>query len=125
MPVWWICSFTPVSAKLRSTTSPESPMRIAFLVWTILLASVVTAGTGSKVNAGLHLKQGDVITRQDEDGKWSVIKVLLIDVWPDSTETVHCRTYDPLASRPDLAAVRKLPVRVGHAPIAAASFREG
>lgn len=100
-------------------------MRYMLLAWIVLTASVATAETGGKMNAGLHLKAGDVITQREESGKWAVIKVLLVDVWPDSTETAHCRTYVATASRPDLAAVRKLEVRIGHAPIAAASFREG
>ena len=100
-------------------------MRAVILAGIFLLASVASAETGKKMAAGLHLKAGDVITQRDESGQWAVLKVLLIDVWPDSTETAHVRTYVNTKSKPALGDIRKLEVRVGHAPIAAASFREG
>ena len=73
----------------------------------------------------LHVKAGDVIAKREESGQWSVRKVLLVDDWPDSSQAAHCRFYDKVATRPTLADVRKLGVRVGHAPIDAASYRTG
>jgi tetratricopeptide (TPR) repeat protein len=100
-------------------------MRTALLAWFFVFASAAVAEPEVKMNSGLHLKAGDVITQRQESGEWAVVKVLLIDVWPDSTESAHCRTYVSTASRPELAAVRNLKVLLRHAPIAAASFREG
>ena len=54
-----------------------------------------------------------------------MIKILCVDPWPDGSLSAHCRTYMPVAQRPVAGGLDKLEVRVGHAPIAAASFSRG
>lgn len=73
----------------------------------------------------LRVATGDLITQQDEDGRWSVIKILCVDQWPDGSAAAHCRTYMPVDRRPTTSDLATLRVRVGHAPIAAGSFARG
>jgi tetratricopeptide (TPR) repeat protein len=73
----------------------------------------------------LQLKPGDIITQQQKSGAWSVVKILLIDTWPDGTSTAHCLTYKEAHNKPELGALDKLGVRIWHAPILASSFNSG
>ncbi|MEM7801896.1 MAG: tetratricopeptide repeat protein [Chloroflexota bacterium] len=69
-----------------------------------------------------NLKPGDVITRQQDDGLWSVVKVIAIDLYPDGEATVHSYCYEPTASKPELAMLVDQPVATYHAPIDGASL---
>lgn len=73
----------------------------------------------------LVLEKGDIIIQQDEDATWSVVRILELDVWPDSSLTAHCMTYHHASEKPDLDSLKDLKVFIGHAPIAATSFEYG
>lgn len=73
----------------------------------------------------LQLAPGDVIAHQQQNGEWSVVKVLLIDILSDDTSTAHCLTYQNAISKPELSALHSLDVRAWHAPILASSFASG
>jgi tetratricopeptide (TPR) repeat protein len=70
----------------------------------------------------LEVSAGDVITQKQQDGTWATILILLVDTWPDGSKAAHCRTFENSSTKPDLKAASHLAVRVGHAPIDAASF---
>ena len=70
----------------------------------------------------LQLKSGDVIAQQEQDGVWSVLKILLIDDWPNGTSIAHSQIYEKSQNKPELGTLKKLEVRIWHAPILASSF---
>lgn len=89
---------------------------------TILLLCLSTSlFAGSKT---LEVSAGDVITQKQDDGSWATILILLVDTWPNGSKAAHCRTFENSASKPDMKAVSRLAIRVGHAPIDAASFAD-
>jgi tetratricopeptide (TPR) repeat protein len=69
----------------------------------------------------LKLAAGDVIAEQRPDGSWAVVKVLLIDSWPEG-DVAHCLMYLDTAERPRMETIDALKPKVMHAPIDAASF---
>lgn len=68
------------------------------------------------------LNPGDIITRQQDDGLWSVVKVLAIDLYPDGESTVHSLCYQPTSSKPSLDTLIDQPIMTMHAPIDGASL---
>jgi tetratricopeptide (TPR) repeat protein len=77
------------------------------------------------MRAPLEVEPGDIIIHQNKGGSWDAVKILELDRFPEGSPTAHCLTYQPLADRPALAALGGQPVRIWHAPVAAASFGTG
>lgn len=69
------------------------------------------------------MQAGDVIIHNDEQYGWSAVKLLVIDTWPDGSETFHCLMYRPMRERPTPDAVAGLDILGYHAPIDGAGFR--
>ncbi len=98
-------------------------LALAFAVaLAVCTTSTTVAGQHDMHSKQLQLKSGDIITQQQENGAWSVVKILLIDTWPDGTSTAHCLTYHEAHNKPVIGALDKLGVRIWHAPILASSF---
>jgi tetratricopeptide (TPR) repeat protein len=64
---------------------------------------------------------GDIITEQRPEGTWAVVKILLIDAWPEG-DVAHCLMYLDTAEKPRVETIDALQPKVMHAPIDAASF---
>ena len=90
-----------------------------------LVIAALFAGSASFAQEKVTmLAPGDVLTKQDSPGRWSTVKILLVDTWPDGSKAAHVLTYDDSAAKPDAALISTLGVRVWHAPIDAASFSD-
>jgi len=74
------------------------------------------------VGQATDLHAGDVLAHHEAEG-WMVVKILMIDTWPDHTITAHCLSYRPSPDKPSMGDLPKLQVLALHAPIAAESFR--
>ncbi|VAW62601.1 hypothetical protein MNBD_GAMMA11-2738 [hydrothermal vent metagenome] len=70
------------------------------------------------------LKKGDLITQQEEDLTWQVIKIIEIDKWPDNTHTAHCLIYQPADEKPDADTTEKLEKHILHTPVDAENFQK-
>ena len=98
--------------------------------FTRLVAGLFSALGVSRADAAPSARQplvvqpGDVIVQQGDRG-WSAVLILEVDRWPDGSAAAHCLSYDAVATRPTLASLAQAPVRIRHAPIAAASFAAG
>jgi tetratricopeptide (TPR) repeat protein len=68
-------------------------------------------------------REGDLLLFRT-DGQWVVLKVLRIDRIPVSEggDIYHCLSYQPARTKPRLAEVRCLEVRVWHSPVASESL---
>ncbi|MCJ8313107.1 MAG: tetratricopeptide repeat protein [Saccharospirillaceae bacterium] len=87
---------------------------------------VLTSICGAEpLNNKLVLKKGDVISHQQDNGDWNIVKILEIDKWPDGTYTAHCLTYNPTDLKPEWNKIEALEVFAYHSPIDAASFSSG
>lgn len=71
------------------------------------------------------MKAGDVLISRRPDGHWSVVKVLIIDVWPDGSQVFHCMFYKETAERPTEQTVESLQVLAMHSPVAEETYRQG
>lgn len=68
------------------------------------------------------MKEGDVLVGQKTDKSWSVVKILAIDEWPDSSQVFHCMVYEPSPERPIAEAIESLKVVIWHAPVDAQAY---
>lgn len=70
------------------------------------------------------MKASDLLIFQQPDGNWATVKILVVDIWADGSETFHCLSYSPVHDKPTEATLGELKVMVSHAPIAAEGFQE-
>ncbi|WP_225727457.1 tetratricopeptide repeat protein [Nocardia sp. JCM 34519.1] len=64
-----------------------------------------------------------MLVKREDSGEWAVVKVLVVDVWPDGGELLHCLMYRSTSERPTPDVVAGLEVLAYHAPLRATAFR--
>lgn len=69
------------------------------------------------------MQTGDVIIHFREEFGWSAVKILVIDTWPDGSETFHCLMFKPTPDRPTTDTAAGLDILGYHAPIDGEGFR--
>ncbi|MBL4667611.1 MAG: tetratricopeptide repeat protein [Sneathiella sp.] len=97
----------------------------AILITILIFLALSNVSVAQPAIGKLEVNKGDLISQKNENGDWSVVKVLEVDKWPDGTYTAHCLTFKPTKQKPKMSNIESLDVFSFHAPIDAASFSTG
>lgn len=86
----------------------------------IFLVGCKTQETDNDMTSQNELRAGAVIAKQDEEGKYTITKILVLD---DSA--VHVRFYNETFTEvPSKLSTKDLTYMIGHAPLSRAGFEK-